>query len=86
MLKKIVVAASAMSLAVSPAVAQSARTAAAAPAVAAPQPAAEQVDGSELRAPGAPIAGAVFVIIIILGVLLAAGILFDDDDGTPITP
>jgi hypothetical protein len=88
MLKKIVVAASAISLAVTPAVAQNARTAAAAPTVAAPQPAAEQVDGSELRARGAPFAGAVFVIIVILGVLLAAGVLFDDEDGTlpPVSP
>ncbi len=81
MLKRVVTAATAMSLAISPVFAQSR----AAPAVA-PEPATEQVEGSTLRAPGAPVAGGVFLIIVVLGVLLALGVLFDDDEGDPVTP
>lgn len=84
MLKKLLVAATSMSLAVSPAIAQSSA------AAAAPQPTMEVVDGSELRgrgrgqARGFIIAPLVALTLIILGILLATGNFpFDDDDKGP---
>lgn len=82
MMKSLVLAATTISLAVSPVAAQTSA------AVAAPQPAIEQVEGSELRAPGAGIGLALVAIIFILGALLATETFpFDDDEGRfPVSP
>ncbi len=81
MLKKLVVAVTSVSLAVSPAIAQSSAVSAA------PQPATEQVEGSELRAPGFPIAPLLALTLIILGILLATETFpFEDDDGPRVSP
>ncbi len=72
-MKKLIVAIAATSLSAAPVVAQTASV---------PQPATEQVEGSELRGPpGTPFAPLLALTLIILGILLATETFPFEDDG-----
>ncbi len=80
MLKNLFLGATALSLSTSPVLAQTS-------GLPAPQPAAEELAGSQLRAPGSPFAPLLFTVIIVLGVLLAfEEFPFEDDDGPAVSP
>ncbi|PSJ39746.1 hypothetical protein [Allosphingosinicella deserti] len=75
MFKKALIAASAASLAISPAIAQSSSV--------------EDASGNPFAAPGSPFAPILFGSVIVFGVLLATGTWpFDEDENedVPITP
>lgn len=76
MLKNSLAAVAAISLMASPALA----------VPSAPQPATEQVDGSELRAPGSPIGPILFALVLVFIVLLATETEPFDNKDRPTSP
>jgi hypothetical protein len=81
MLNKVVAAAAAASIATAPALAQSASSPSAPASV---DRAGAAVEGSQLRG-GSYFAPALAALIVLLGVLTATGVIFDDDE-KPVSP